>query len=139
MDILNDKYNSINSSITTITITSSSQQQQQNSTKITKTQSITTLNNHQEDDSGIEQDSSILIRVCINEQNLQVELLKRKTKTKTFKNYFSFKKVFKFNLDETVWLAKHRVLTNLARVSELEIKVYDIFNLKNYLGIERWY
>ena len=67
MEVINDnnKYNSVNSSSASITTIKISQQQQ-----LVKTQSTVTLNH--EDDSGIEQDSTILIRVCINEQSLQV-------------------------------------------------------------------
>ena len=71
-DINNNKFNSSSASINAIKITSL--QHQQNSSisgsQILKAQSIIALNH--EDDSGIEQDSTILIRVCINEQNLQV-------------------------------------------------------------------
>ena len=69
MDFINDNtYNSVNTSSNTI-----KQQQQQSSSSSNKTQSVITFN--QEDDSGIEQDSTILIRICINEQSLQVLLL----------------------------------------------------------------
>jgi hypothetical protein len=66
MDFINDNtYNSVKSSSNTI-------KQQQQSSSSNKTQSVITFN--QEDDSGIEQDSTILIRICINEQSLQVLL-----------------------------------------------------------------
>lgn len=52
----------------------------------------------EKDDSGIEQDqSSIYIRVAVEDLHLQ--------------------KVLKFNLDETVWTAKHKVLQVLVRVN----------------------
>ena len=52
----------------------------------------------EKDDSGIEQDqSSIYIRVAVEDLHLQ--------------------KVLKFNLDETVWTAKQKVLQVLVRVN----------------------
>ncbi len=49
------------------------------------------------DDSGIEQDNSfIYIRIAVEDHHLQ--------------------KVLKFNLDDTVWIAKQKVLQLLVRV-----------------------
>ena len=70
MEFINDnKYNSVNSSSSS---SNTKQQQQQQQSSLIKTQSVITFN--PEDDSGIEQDSTILIRICINEQSLQVLL-----------------------------------------------------------------
>ena len=54
--------------------------------------------NDQQDDSGIEQDNHfIYIRISVEDYHLQ--------------------KVLKFNLDDTVWTAKQKVLQVLVRVS----------------------
>jgi hypothetical protein len=51
----------------------------------------------EKDDSGIEQDNNfIYIRIAVEDHNLQ--------------------KVLKFNLDDTVWTAKQKVLQVLVRV-----------------------
>lgn len=51
----------------------------------------------EKDDSGIEQDNSyIYVRVAVEDHNLQ--------------------KVLKFNLDDTVWAAKQKILQVLVRV-----------------------
>jgi hypothetical protein len=57
-------------------------------------------NNQQDekDDSGIEQDNSfIYIRISVEDHHLQ--------------------KVLKFNLDDTVWIAKQKILQVLIRVN----------------------
>ncbi len=58
-------------------------------------------NNNQQDekdDSGIEQDNSfIYIRISVEDHHLQ--------------------KVLKFNLDDTVWMAKQKILQVLIRVN----------------------
>ncbi len=52
----------------------------------------------EKDDSGIEQDNSfIYIRISVEDHNLQ--------------------KVLKFNLDDTVWTAKQKILQVLVRVN----------------------
>ena len=52
----------------------------------------------EKDDSGIEQDNSfIYIRISVEDHHLQ--------------------KVLKFNLDDTVWMAKQKVLQVLIRVN----------------------
>jgi hypothetical protein len=61
---------------------------------------INKIQNQQDekDDSGIEQDNSfIYIRISVEDHNLQ--------------------KVLKFNLDDTVWSAKQKVLQVLVRVN----------------------
>ena len=61
---------------------------------------INKIQNQQDekDDSGIEQDNSfIYIRIAVEDHNLQ--------------------KVLKFNLDDTVWSAKQKVLQVLVRVN----------------------
>lgn len=51
----------------------------------------------EKDDSGIEQDNSfIYVRIAVEDHNLQ--------------------KVLKFNLDDTVWSAKQKILQVLVRV-----------------------
>ncbi len=55
----------------------------------------------EKDDSGIEQDNSfIYIRIAVEDHNLQ--------------------KVLKFNLDDTIWTAKQKVLQVLIRVRLFE-------------------
>jgi len=72
----------------------------------------------EKDDSGIEQDNSfIYIRIAVEDLNLQ--------------------KVLKFNLDDTVWSAKQKVLQVLVRVS----KFYYARHTKSvfFVGINRWF
>ncbi|CAF0935373.1 unnamed protein product, partial [Didymodactylos carnosus] len=75
------------------------------------------INNHQDekDDSGIEQDNSIIyIRIAVEDQNLQ--------------------KVLKFNLDDTVWSAKLKVLQHLLKVYESRcIRDYPLCQPVGYL------
>jgi len=70
----------------------------------------------EKDDSGIEQDNNfIYIRIAVEDHNLQ--------------------KVLKFNLDDTVWSAKQKVLQVLVRVikqKKKEEKGKYLF----YLGIK---
>jgi len=55
----------------------------------------------EKDDSGIEQDNNfIYIRIAVEDHNLQ--------------------KVLKFNLDDTIWTAKQKVLQVLVRVRIFE-------------------
>lgn len=54
----------------------------------------------EKDDSGIEQDNNfIYIRIAVEDHHLQ--------------------KVLKFNLDDTVWIAKQKILHGLVRVNIL--------------------
>jgi hypothetical protein len=65
----------------------------------------------EKDDSGIEQDNSfIYIRIAVEDHNLQ--------------------KVLKFNLDDTVWSAKQKVLQVLVRV-KIRFFFYIINRMKN--------
>ena len=69
----------------------------------------------EKDDSGIEQDHcSIYIRVAVEDHHLQ--------------------KVIKFNLDETVWSAKQKVLQLLLRVrkSGLSSRLFSSLPCRNY-------
>lgn len=65
--------------------------------EILQTNTMQQQQQDEKDDSGIEQDNSfIYIRVAVEDLNLQ--------------------KVLKFNLDDTVWSAKQKVLQVLVRV-----------------------
>ncbi len=58
----------------------------------------------EKDDSGIEQDNSfIYIRISVEDHNLQ--------------------KVLKFNLDDTVWTAKQKILQVLVRVNSFSLLI----------------
>jgi hypothetical protein len=62
----------------------------------------------EKDDSGIEQDNSfIYIRIAVEDHHLQ--------------------KVLKFNLDDTVWSAKQKVLQVLVRVNKKILKSKNSF------------
>jgi hypothetical protein len=67
----------------------------------------------EKDDSGIEQDNNfIYIRIAVEDHNLQ--------------------KVLKFNLDDTIWTAKQKVLQVLVRVKFLgTLKKKHIFVYRN--------
>jgi SH3/ankyrin repeat-containing protein len=69
----------------------------------------------EKDDSGIEQDNSfIYIRIAVEDHHLQ--------------------KVLKFNLDDTVWSAKQKVLQVLVRVNKKFLKHKKfIFRLKEII------
>jgi hypothetical protein len=72
----------------------------------------------EKDDSGIEQDNNfIYIRIAVEDHNLQ--------------------KVLKFNLDDTVWTAKLKVLQVLVRVKivfmcEKTLQKITFFVYRNY-------
>jgi len=71
----------------------------------------------EKDDSGIEQDNNfIYIRIAVEDHNLQ--------------------KVLKFNLDDTIWTAKQKVLQVLIRVRLFEYIKKTPFLL---IGINRWF
>jgi hypothetical protein len=64
----------------------------------------------EKDDSGIEQDNSfIYIRIAVEDHHLQ--------------------KVLKFNLDDTVWNAKQKVLQVLVRVKTIFFWIEEILKI----------